>query len=74
MKRLIKKSITAGHGSATFQDKCIFSPSDVVALLGQIEELQKKSIGLAPDKDGNLLLIVGDNQYVMTDKAQMVFV
>ena len=72
MKKLLK-SVAAGTG-LTFQNKPIFSPSDIIEILGQIEELQKCNVGLAPDKDGNLLLLVGDNQNELTDKAAMVFV
>jgi len=72
MKKLLK-SVTAGTG-LTFQDKQIFSPSDLVSVLSQIEELQKCSIGLKPDQDGALILIVGNNEYELTDKAAMVFV
>ena len=73
IKRLVKKPVTAGTG-LTFQNKAVFSPSDVVSLISQIEELQKCQIGLKPGEDNVLMLIVGDNEYQMTDRTQMVFV
>ena len=74
MKKLVRPIIASTGNGLTFQDKAVFTPTDVVALLSEIEELEKSPIGLAPDDEGNLLLIVGDNQYVMTDKTTMVFV
>jgi len=72
MKRLLKP-ITAGTG-LTFQDKVVFTPSDLITILSQIEELEKSNIGFKPGDNGVLVLIVGDNEYEITDKAQMVFV
>ena len=72
MKRVIKP-VTAGTG-LTFENKAIFTPTDVVDILVKIEELQKCSIGLKPGEDGILILIVGNNEYELTDKTTMVFV
>ena len=72
MKRLIRP-ITAGTG-LTFENKAIFTPTDIIEILGEIEELKKSNIGLAPGQDNVLMLLVGDNQYQLTDKATMVFV
>jgi len=72
MKRLLK-TVSAGTG-LTFQDKTIFSPTDLINILSEIEELQKSNVGLKPGQDGTLILIVGDNEYELTDRAQMVFV
>ena len=73
MKRLIKDSITAGMGT-TFQNKAVFTPTDLVSILSEIEELKKCNIGLKPGDDGILILIVGNSEYEITDQAQMVFV
>ena len=73
MKRLLK-SITAGAGGLHFQDKAVFTPTDLVSILSEIEELKKCCVGLKPSDDGILLLIVGNNEYEISDKTQMVFV
>ena len=72
MKKLLKP-VTAGTG-LTFQDKPVFTPTDLVKILSEIEELKKASIGLKPGDDGVLILIVGNNEYEVTDRTQMVFV
>lgn len=72
MKRLVKP-ITAGTG-LSFQDKAVFTPTDLVAILSEIDELKKCTVGLKPGDDGVLMLIVGNNEYEITNKTQMVFV
>lgn len=65
MKRLIK-TITANTDVA-FEDKRVFSLTDIVDLLNQIEELYGYDIGLETDTDNSCLLAIGNNQYEITN-------
>lgn len=59
MKRLIK-SVNA---ATVYEDKCMFTPTDVVNLLKHIEELKNYDITLTENREGTLEIIIGESIY-----------
>lgn len=46
-------------------DKLLFTPSAVLDLLVQIDELKDKELGMTETLDGNLQLTVGESDYII---------
>lgn len=61
----MKRIVTAINASSetAFEDEGMFSITEVVMLLRQIEELNGYDIRLEENFDGTTLLVVGDHAY-----------
>jgi len=65
MKKVIKASTTDPRTGS--ENEPIFRAVDIVAILSQITPLKKYNIALVPNRLGSLQLIVGDEQYQLTE-------
>lgn len=69
MKILVKK-VTASTNMT--DNSPMYTPSDILELLTQIEGLSGYEISLAQDIDGDLQYIVGDSTYKIVDKKNRI--
>lgn len=73
MKLTVKKRITSSNETDAMTTP-VLSPSDLVALLGKINELYDYEIRVMMDEAGVIWLIVGDNKYLVSDIEQAVLI
>lgn len=51
------------------EEQIVFTPSAVLDLLSQIDELANVSVGLSETVDGKIQIAVGDSTYLLEDAA-----
>ena len=74
----MKKRIVATAEKTHFEDKVLYRPSNVVAIISRVlsdfEGLEHCAVGLEKGKDDDLLLRVGERKYVIAGKHYEMFI
>jgi len=63
MKALTKSITTANRIPTDYEEKFLFTPSEVLGLLLQLKELRQYQISLSEIFDGAIQIVVGDSLY-----------